>query len=391
MKYLTRSIWLLALVSLFTDMASEMLYPVMPLYMDQIGISIAFIGILEGIAQAIASLSKGYFGALSDKMGKRARFVRAGYSLSAIAKPLMVLIPHPLWILGSRTLDRLGKGVRTGARDAILSGESGKENRGKVFGFHRGFDTLGAVIGPVIGMIWLFYHPSDYKPVFYFAIIPGFLAILFTFLLKEKPLATKSSNRPGLIAFLRFPFNHRNKNYKRLIMGLFIFALINSSDFFLLLLMKEKGLSELKIIGMYVGFNFIYALLAFPMGALGDKIGLKPTYLMGILVFGLVYAGMSQATEEWMFWLLFGGYGLFGAATEGVAKAWISRTLDPEHMATGIGALGTFVSLGALIASIWAGALWEWKGPAMVFGITAIGAFLSLAYLFFFTKTSNNL
>jgi MFS family permease len=162
---LTRTVLLVSFVSFFTDIASEMLYPVMPVYLQSIGFSVLLIGILEGMAEATAGLSKGYFGNYSDKLGSRVPFVRWGYTLSAISKPLMAVFTFPLWVFFARTLDRLGKGVRTGARDAILSDESTKENKGKVFGFHRALDTAGAAIGPLAALVFLYYYPAQYQMV----------------------------------------------------------------------------------------------------------------------------------------------------------------------------------------------------------------------------------
>ena len=175
-RIITRTIWILSLVSLFTDIASEMLYPVMPVFLKHIGFSIIFIGVLEGVAEAVAGLSKSYFGKLSDKSGKRLPFVQLGYALSAISKPMMAVFIFPLWIFLSRTIDRLGKGLRTGARHAMLSDEATKETKGRVFGFHRSMDTFGAVIGPSIALLYLYYHPNDYTSLFLIAFIPGIIA-----------------------------------------------------------------------------------------------------------------------------------------------------------------------------------------------------------------------
>ena len=166
-KFLTRNIWILSLVSLFTDIASEMLYPIMPLYLKSIGFSIIFIGILEGLAEATAGLSKGYFGNWSDNIGKRLPFIQLGYGLSALAKPLMAIFQYPLWVFSIRTLDRLGKGVRTGARDALLSDETTPEFKGRVFGFHRSLDTLGAVLGPSLAFLYLIFIPSNISHCFF--------------------------------------------------------------------------------------------------------------------------------------------------------------------------------------------------------------------------------
>jgi MFS family permease len=169
---------------LFADVASEMIYPVLPLYLNEIGFKIFWIGVLEGFAGFTAGISKGYFGKMSDEKGVRLPFIRIGYFLSSISKPIIALIAAPLWIFFSRAVDRLGKGVRTAARDALLSQQTTKENKGKVFGFHRSMDTLGAAIGPVIALIFLVIYPGDYKTIFLLAFIPGIISVLLIFLLK---------------------------------------------------------------------------------------------------------------------------------------------------------------------------------------------------------------
>ncbi len=186
MKYITNTVWILSLVSLFTDTASEMLYPIMPIYLKTIGFSVVLIGILEGIAEATAGLSKGYFGKLSDNSGKRVPFVQIGYAMSAISKPMMAMFVFPLWIFFARTIDRFGKGVRTGARDAILSDQATPTTKGKIFGFHRSMETLGAVLGPLLALLYLGLRPDDYKTLFYIAFFPGLLAMTASFYLKEK-------------------------------------------------------------------------------------------------------------------------------------------------------------------------------------------------------------
>jgi len=166
MKNITKSVWTLSFISLFTDTASEMLYPIMPIYLKTIGFSIVLIGVLEGIAEATAGLSKGYFGKLSDQSERRVPFVRIGYALSAISKPMMAVFIFPIWIFLSRTMDRFGKGIRTGARDAILSDEASPSTKGEIFGFHRAMDTFGAVLGPLLALLYLYFYPEDYKTLF---------------------------------------------------------------------------------------------------------------------------------------------------------------------------------------------------------------------------------
>ncbi|WP_432327135.1 MFS transporter [Mucilaginibacter sp. P25] len=181
MKFLTRTVWILSFISLLTDVASEMLYPIMPIYLKSIGFSVLLIGILEGIAEATAGLSKGYFGKVSDSSGRRAPFIRLGYTLSALSKPLMAVTIFPVWIFLARTVDRLGKGIRTGARDALLSDEATPDTKGRVFGFHRSMDTIGAVAGPSLALLYLYVYPTSYSPLFLLAFIPGVLAIGLSF------------------------------------------------------------------------------------------------------------------------------------------------------------------------------------------------------------------
>jgi MFS family permease len=364
---LTRTILLLGLVSLFTDMASEMLYPVMPLYLEQIGFSVAGIGILEGIAQAVAGLSKGYFGKWSDASMRRAPFVQWGYLLSAVSKPMMALWSAPLWVLGARSLDRVGKGIRTGARDALLSAEATSETKARVFGFHRSLDTLGAAIGPLLALLFLWQYPEQYRVLFFLAFVPGLIAVACTLWVKDVAPATASTKQwPGLLAFLRY-LPQSPAAYRRLLTGLLAFALINSSDLFLLLLLKSRCLDDMTLIGVYIFYNLVYALAAYPAGALADRWGLKKTFVVGLLLFAAVYIGMAFAHTTWLFAGLFLGYGLYAAATEGIAKAWISNISAPTDTATAIGSYEALQSVATLLASAGAGAIWYVWGPEVLF------------------------
>ncbi len=381
MKYLTRSVWILSLVSLFTDMASEMLYPIMPIYLKSIGFSIVLIGVLEGVAEATAGLSKGYFGKLSDISGKRVPFVQIGYALSALSKPMMAIFIYPLWIFFARTIDRFGKGIRTGARDAILSDEATQETKGKVFGFHRSMDTLGAVIGPALALVYLYFFPEDYITLFFIAFIPGMAAVLVSFLLKDKK--TKE-NKPKLkISFFSFLnyWKDSPKEYKKLVIGLLAFTLFNSSDVFLLLKAKQAGLDDTMVIGIYIFYNLIYALFAFPIGIVADKIGLKTIFLIGLAIFSIVYFGMSVNTNLYFFMALFFLYGIFAAATEGISKAWISNITNKNDTATAIGTFAGFQSICTMIASSFAGLIWFRYGSATTFLITAIATFFIILYI----------
>lgn len=381
---------MLSFVSLFTDLASEMLYPVLPLYLKHIGYTALFIGVLEGIAEAVAGLSKSYFGKLSDVSGKRLPFVKLGYTLSAISKPMLAIFIYPWWIFLSRTLDRLGKGVRTGARDAMLSDECTRENRGRVFGFHRGMDTLGAVFGPAIALVYLYFFPDSYEMLFLLAFAPGLLAVAATWLIKEKrksiPVETTVTlKKVSLFTFVGY-WKTSPAHYRKLVIGLLGFALFNSSDVFLLLKMKESGLNDAAVIGVYIFYNLIYALLAYPIGILADRLGLKRIFIFGLLIFCLVYVGFALSDNLMIFIMLFFLYGMYAAATEGVSKAWISNIVDSSQTATAIGTYSGFQSICAFLASSLCGLLWYNFGPMVTF-LTTAGVTLAVAiYLMFYKQ-----
>jgi len=379
-KILTKTILLVSFVSLFTDIASEMLYPVMPVYLRSIGFSVLLIGILEGLAEATAGLSKGYFGNFSDKAGKRVPFVRWGYLLSAVSKPLMALFVYPLWIFFARTLDRLGKGIRTGARDAMLSDETTTEHKGKVFGFHRAMDTVGAAIGPLAALVYLNYYPGQYKWLFVIAFAPGLVAILLTFLLKEKVRPGSKKQRVGFLSYLKY-WKTAGTQYKILVAGLLLFTLFNSSDAFLLLAVKNQGLSDTSMIGVYIFYNLIYALLAFPIGIVADRIGLRTTLVAGLFVFALVYSFMGYAFNITQFLVLFGMYAVYAASTEGISKALITNLSAKSDTATAIGFYTSFASIFTMLASSLAGLLWFTLGPKPMFLISGAGVALAATLL----------
>ncbi len=390
-RIITRTIWMLSLVSLFTDLASEMLYPVMPLFLKHIGYSAIFIGVLEGIAEAVAGLSKSYFGKWSDLSGKRLPFVQLGYAFSAISKPMLAILTYPWWIFLSRTVDRLGKGIRTGARDAMLSDECSRENKGRVFGFHRSMDTFGAVLGPVAALTYLYFYPDDYKTLFLIAFIPGLLAIITTLLIKEKRRPATTNHKSQTTNFFTF-FSYwktSSPEYKRLLTGLLLFALFNSSDVFLLLRMKESGLPDTAIIGTYVFYNLVYALLAYPVGILADRIGLKRIFITGLFVFAFVYLGFALNNNSIVFIFLFLLYGLYAAATEGISKAWISNIVDKSETATAIGTYSGFQSICALIASSLCGLLWYNFGSMVTFLVTVVMTVVVIIYLSLFKRTDS--
>jgi MFS family permease len=384
-RFLTRTILLVSFVSFFTDVASEMLYPVMPVYLQSIGFSVVLIGVLEGLAEATAGLSKGYFGKYSDKIGSRVPFVRWGYILSAVSKPLMAAFAMPVWVFFVRTLDRLGKGIRTGARDAMLSDESSKENKGKVFGFHRALDTAGAALGPFAALIFLHFYPAQYKWLFIIAVIPGIIAIALTFLLKDKQKVVLTKESPSFFSFLSY-WGESSKPFKFLVIGLLAFTLFNSSDAFLLLSIKQNGFSDSYMIAVYIFYNLVYALLSFPIGILADRVGLGRTLIIGLSTFAVVYSMLGFATVSWQFILIFGLYAIYAASTEGISKALISNLVEKGKTATAIGFYTSFASIFTLIASSLAGFIWFTFGMKAMFLISGFGVLCVVLYLVFVAK-----
>lgn len=387
MKNISRTVWILSLVSLFTDVASEMLYPIMPIYLQSIGFSVVLIGLLEGFAEATTGLSKGYFGQLSDRSFKRVPFIQVGYAFSAISKPMMALFVFPIWIFFARTIDRFGKGIRTGARDAMLSDESTPATKGRIFGFHRSLDTLGAAIGPSLALLYLYFYPGNYRTLFLIAFIPGLLALGTSLLLKDKrrvaakPATTKASFFSFFTYWKRSPLG-----YKKVVAGLLFFTLFNSSDVFLLLKVKESVQDDSVVIGVYIFYNLIYALFAYPLGIIADKIGLKTVLLSGFCLFAMMYLGMSLTKDLYLFFGLFFLYGIYAAATEGVAKAWISNIVDTRDTATAIGTFAGFQSICMLIASSLTGVIWYRFGSSAALMVTAATAVLVVLYFLLIEK-----
>lgn len=391
MKIITRTVLILSVVSLLADIASEMLYPVIPVYLKEIGFSVLLIGILEGVVNFTAGISKGYFGKLSDERGLRLPFVKLGYLLSNLSKPLIAVFAYPVWIFFVRTLDRLGKGVRTAARDAMLSQEATKETKGRVFGFHRGMDTVGAAIGPALALVFLFFYPGQYQTLFYLAFIPGVLAILLIFLLKEKKQPVSTMPKGNFFSFFKY-WKIATPEFRKVTAGLLLFALFNSSDVFLLLITKETiGNNTITImdvtfnadsltIAAYILYNLSYAVFSYPMGVLADRFSFKSIIITGFILFSVVYGGFAFSPSIPVIFLLFAVYGIYAAATEGVVKAWISNLADSRHTATAIGFYTSCESISTLLASIIAGALWVNLGSTSTFITTSAIALLVCIY-----------
>lgn len=391
MRVINRTVLILSLVSLFADVASEMLYPVIPVYLKEIGFSILLIGILEGVVNFTAGISKGYFGKLSDEKGLRLPFVKLGYLFSAVSKPLMAVFVYPAWIFFVRSIDRLGKGIRTASRDALLSQQATKETKARVFGFHRSMDTVGAAIGPVIALLFLYFSHGSYITLFYIAFIPGIISVLLIFLLKEKKQPVSTLGKGNFFSYFSY-WKIASPEFKKMVPALLLFALFNSSDVFLLLITKESiGSSNVTIMGAtfnadtitiaaYIFYNLIYALSSYPIGVMADRTGFRKMIASGLILFALVYTGFAFNPSVSVIFLLFAIYGVYAAATEGVVKAWITNLSHEQNTATAIGFYTSAESVCSLFASIIAGAIWTGFGSTYTFLITGIVAFVVAIY-----------
>ena len=381
-----RQVFILGMISFFTDFASEMLYPVAPIFLTAaLGASMATVGLIEGIAEIIANLLKGYFGALSDKVQKRALFVKLGYTLSALVKPLPGFFPNVTAVASARALDRIGKGIRTSPRDALLAAEADANNKGAIFGFHRSMDTFGAVAGPLVALLILFISGNNYRTVFYFSALPSLGAIYFAFKTKEKITNKRKREKYAFVeAWNAAPFE-----LKRLLLLTGIFSLANSSDVFLILRLKEISHSDAYAIGGYVYFNAVYAFLSFPAGSLADKIGKRAVYSAGLLIFATVYFMFASSNNLALILAAFTLYGFYSAATEGVLKAWISDLTDDKFRATVIGAFNTINGFGIMLGSVLTGILWDAYGAQVPFYISS-GIALIIAPAIFISVRKKN-
>jgi MFS family permease len=363
---ISKNVFVLGLVSFFNDVASEMIYPLVPIFLTGVlGAPVAVVGLIEGIAESTASVLKVVSGWLSDKWRKRKPFVVAGYSFSAISKILLSLAYSWPFVLISRFIDRFGKGTRTSARDALITESSENLVRGRAFGFHRTLDTLGAVVGPMIALLAIHFLDNKFRLIFFLAFIPAFIGILLLlFFVKEKKKEADS--------FPVFHFNWRNldPSFKIFLLISLIFALGNSSDAFLILRAKNLGLSLILVVLAYVLFNFTYAAFSTPAGIISDKIGPKKVLLSGFLLFSAVYLFFGLAHSSLFLWFLFPVYGIYMALTEGVGKAYISNLVPQEKTGTAFGIYQTTIGLTTFFASLIAGLLWTYIdiGAPFIFG-----------------------
>jgi len=375
LRNLPRNVWVVTLTSFFTDISSEMLINLIPFFLANVlGVRTAVIGLIDGLAETTASLVKILSGSLSDKLGKRKWLTVAGYSLSTIAKPFLYFASSWGWVLGVRFTDRIGKGIRTAPRDALIADSIDKEQRGLAFGLHRAGDTAGAFIGLGIAAFILWWHQSQtillnvdtFKIIVLVSIVPAVLAVLvLVFGAVEVGGPSQKSSE------MRLSLKGMDSRFKSFLLVIVLFTLGNSSDAFILLRGQERGLSVLQVMGMALTFNFLYTVFAGPLGAWSDKVGRRKLILGGWFAYGLVYLGFAFANQGWQVWALFALYGLYYAATEGVAKALVADLVPESSRGTAYGLFNAAIGIMALPASIIAGVLWQGVGAWGGFGPAA--------------------
>jgi MFS family permease len=369
------------ITSFLTDISSEMLINLIPLFLTNVlGTRTAAVGLIEGVAETTASFVKLLSGALSDRLGKRKLPAVLGYGLSTLAKPFLYLATSWGWVLGVRFADRVGKGIRTAPRDALLAGSADKKQRGLAFGLHRAGDTAGAFIGLGIAglIIWATQTGTTqltlptFRWVVLASIIPAALGVIVL------AIGAQEIPSPSLQSKTALPslqWRTLDLRFRAFILVVVLFTLGNSSDAFIILRGQERGLSILQIIGMLLTFNAVYSLLSGPLGSLSDKIGRGRLMLGGWLLYSLIYLGLSLTQNGAQVWALYGVYGLYYAATEGTAKALVADLVPPEKRGTAYGLYHAAIGLTALPASLIAGLLWQGLGSWSGFGPSAPFAF----------------
>jgi len=385
LRKLHPNIWIVTATSFLTDISSEMLVYLIPLFLSNVlGVRMAFIGLIDGVAETTASLVKIYSGMLSDKIGKRKWLAVLGYAISTVAKPFLYFANTWSWVLGVRFSDRVGKGIRTAPRDALVAASTDETNRGFAFGLHRAGDTAGAFIGIGIAalIIWLtqtnkaLLSANTFRIAVLASVIPAVLAVIV--------LAVGTTEVEGTgkgSGVMRLSLKGMDARFKSFLFIVILFTLGNSSDSFIILRAQERGLSVLQTMFMLMTLTAIYTIRSGPLGALSDKIGRRKLIIGGWLAYGLVYLGFALAQTGWQIWMLFGLYGIYYAATEGVAKALVADLVPEVQRGTAYGLFNAAIGITALPASLLAGLLWQGAGTWAGFGPSApflFGAVLAL-------------
>jgi len=380
-SFLTRNVIILGLVSLFTDLSTEMSYAIIPIFLKEVlKAQPVFIGLVEAIAESTASILKTFSGYISDRLRKRKLFIFIGYTLSAVVKPLLALATQGWHILIVRFADRFGKGIRTAPRDALIAESTKEAFYGRTYGFHRAMDTMGAILGPLFAFMILSLSQQNYRLLFALAFIPGFIAILFIiFGVKDIIPETKR--------VFKFSFKEVNPQLRTFFLIIILFTLGNSSDAFLILRAKELGISVTLIPILWLVFNISYFLWSYPAGVISDRIGRKKTIVFGFLIYTITYSALAFNNKVLLLWPIFVIYGLYYGFTEGNVRALVADLTLVEHRGTIFGIYYTVVGITLLPANLIMGYLWQRYGFNIALLIGAGLSFISAILLIIFVKT----
>ena len=380
---LSLNTYLLALASLFSDISTEMLYPVLPIFLTQtLGASVGLVGLVEGVAPAVQNITQGFSGWLSDRLQKRKPLALVGYVLGAIAKPLIGLSTSWVGVLGARSLDRFASGTRAAPRDALVAASAAEADRGKAFGLEGAGDNLGAFLGPLLAIALLSLFQLSVHSIFLLAFIPGALALLMVLFVREKPITTTAK------AKLDLNVRQLPKAYWKYLLSTALFGVGNSSNSFLILRTKGLGVSLTTTIFIYALFNLVAALASYPAGYLSDKLGRKNVLLCGFLVFLVVYVGFGLTSNVVLVGALFVLYGLYQGIFRSVGKALATDFVPAELSASGVGWYTTTIGVSGLVASVVGGQLWTRVGPSATFLFGAASALVgSIAFVVLVPKT----